>query len=94
MNLMKILERLTISFLDYAEDMAYEHKVMTMNDWIVATDDLIKFRKKNVLNDASSISHQQALEKANDEYEKYRVKQDQEYISSMDEMYKQYLEGK
>ena len=91
---MKGLERLTISFLDYAEDMAYEHKVMTMNDWIVATDDLIKFRKKNVLNDASSISHQQALEKANDEYEKYRVKQDQEYISSMDEMYKQYLEGK
>ena len=91
---MKGLERLTISFLDYAEDMAYEQKVMTMNDWIVATDDLIKFRKKNVLNDAGSISHQQALEKANDEYEKYRIKQDQEYISSMDEMYKQYLEGK
>ena len=91
---MKGLERLTISFLDYAEDMAYEHKVMTMNDWIVATDDLIKFRKKNVLNDAGSVSHQQALEKANDEYEKYRIKQDQEYISSMDEMYKQYLEGK
>ena len=91
---MKVLERLTISFLDYAEDMAYEHKVMTMNDWIVATDDLLKFRKKNVLNDAGSVSHQQALEKANDEYEKYRIKQDQEYVSSMDEMYKKYLKGK
>ena len=41
---MKGLERLTISFLDYAEDMAYEHKVMTMKDWIEVTDDLLKFR--------------------------------------------------
>ena len=89
---MKGLERLTISFLDYAEDMAYEHKVMTMKDWIEVTDDLLKFRKKQVLNDAGKISHKQAMSKADEEYEKYRVKQDQEYISSMDEMYKKYLE--
>lgn len=43
---MKGLERLTMTFLDYAEDMAYEQKVMTMNDWINATDELLKFRKK------------------------------------------------
>lgn len=36
---MKRLERLMISFLNYAEDITYEHKVMTMNDWIVAPDD-------------------------------------------------------
>lgn len=90
----KALERLTISFLDYAEDMAYEQKVMTMNDWIVATDDLMKFRKKKVLNHAGTISHKEAIEKANVEYDRFRVKQDQEYVSSMDEMYKKYLEGK
>ena len=89
---MRSLERLTISFLDYAEDMAYEHKVMTMKDWIEAADELLKFRKKQVLNDAGKISHKQAISKANEEYEKYRIKQDQEYISSMDEMYKKYLE--
>jgi hypothetical protein len=44
---LKKLERLTISFLDYAEDMAEEHQVMTMNDWIKETDELLKFRKKN-----------------------------------------------
>ena len=89
---LKKLERLTISFLDYAEDMAEEHQIMTMNDWIKETDDLLKFRKKNILNDAGKISHKQALEKAENEYEKFRIKQDREYISSMDEMYKKYLE--
>lgn len=91
---MKGLERLTISFLDYAEDMAYEHKVMTMKDWIEVTDDLLKFRKKQVLVGSGRISHKQAISKANEEYEKYRIKQDQEYVSSMDELYKKYLEEK
>ena len=89
---LKKLERLTISFLDYAEDMAEEHHIMTMNDWIKETDELLKFRKKCVLNDSGKVSHNQTIEKAENEYEKYRVKQDREYISSMDEMYKKYLE--
>ena len=90
----KGLERLTILFLDYAEDMANDHQVMTMKDWINATDELLKFRKKQVLENSGKISHKKSLDKAYDEYDKYRVKQDQEYISSMDEMYKAYLEGK
>ena len=43
---MKKLERLTISFLDYAEDMEEEHQIMIMNDWIKETDELLKYRKK------------------------------------------------
>ena len=89
---LKKLERLTISFLDYAEDMAEEHQVMTMNYWIKETDELLKFRNKNVLSDSGKVSHKKALEKAENEYEKFRIKQDREYISSMDEMYKKYLE--
>ena len=89
---LKKLERLTISFLDYAEDMAEEHQVMTMNDWIKITDKLLKFRDKKILKDSGKISHKKAIEKANLEYEKFRVKQDKEYISSMDEMYKRYIE--
>lgn len=54
---LKKLERLTISFLDYAEDMAEEHQVMTMNDWIKETDELLKFRNKNVLSDSGKVSH-------------------------------------
>lgn len=92
---LKKLNNLTILFLDYAETMAEEAQVMTMKDWINETDNLLKFRKKEILKNSGKISHKQAIEKANNEYEKYRVKQDEQYISSMDEMYTRYLkEGK
>ena len=86
------LNDLTNLFLDVAESEAKEQKVMTMKDWIEVADDLLRYRKKKVLNDSGKISHKKALEKAENEYEKFRIKQDREYISSMDEMYKKYLE--
>ena len=86
------LNDLTNLFLDVAETEAKEQKLMTMNDWIEVADDLLKYRKKKVLSDSGKISHKQAMEKAENEYEKFRIKQDREYISSMDEMYKRYLE--
>ena len=85
------LNDLTNLFLDVAETEAKEQKTMTMNTWIEVADDLLKYRKKNILKDAGKISHKQAVEKANSEYEKYRVKQDNEYISSMDKMLNKYL---
>ena len=88
---LKKLNNLTNFFLDYAESMAEENQVMTMKDWINETDNLLKFRKKEILKDSGRISHKQAVEKAEKEYEKYRVKQDMQYISSMDEMYQRYL---
>ena len=89
---LKKLNNLTNLFLDYAEDMAEEQKVMTMQNWIDTTDRLLEFRDKKILTHSGSVSHKQAVEKAESEYEKFRIKQDQEYISSMDEMYKKYLE--
>ena len=72
--------------------MAEEEKVMTMQNWIDTTDKLLKFREKKILTNSGNISHKQAVEKAESEYEKYRVIQDQKYISSMDELYNKYLE--
>ena len=85
------LNDLTNLFLDVAETEAKEQKTMTMNQWIEVADYLLKYRKKNILKDAGKISHKQAVEKANKEYEKFRVKQDKEYISSMDKMLNKYL---
>ena len=85
------LKDLTNMFLVFAEDEAKERHVMTMQDWIDATDDLLKFRRKNVLDNADSISHREAIEKAENEYEIFKVKQDNEYISSMDKMLDKYL---
>lgn len=89
---LKKLKDLTNMFLVFAEDEAKERHIMTMQDWINATDDLLKFRRKNVLKDAGNISHKEAVKKAESEYEKYRIIQDQNYISSMDEFYNKYLE--
>ena len=88
---MNNLKDLTNMFLVFAEDEAKQRHVMTMKDWINATDDLLKFRRKEILNNSGSISHKEAVEKAEKEYEKFRVIQDQKYISSMDEFYNKYL---
>ena len=85
------LNDLTNMFLVFAEDEAKERHVMTMQDWINATDDLLRFRRKGVLKHSGNVSHKQAVEKAESEYEKYRVIQDQQYISTMDEFYNKYL---
>ncbi len=86
------LNDLTNMFLVFAEDEAKERHIMTMQDWINATDDLLKFRRKSVLKNSGNISHKEAVEKAESEYEKYRIIQDQKYISSMDVFYNKYLE--
>lgn len=88
---MNNLKDLTNMFLIFAEDEAKQRHIMTMKDWINATDDLLKFRRKEILNNSGSISHKEAIQKAEREYEKFRVIQDQKYISSMDEFYNKYL---
>ena len=88
---MNNLKDLTNMFLVFAEDEAKQRHVMTMQDWINATDDLLKFRRKELLNNSGSISHEEAVQNAEREYEKFRVIQDQKYISSMDEFYNKYL---
>lgn len=88
---LKKLNDLINFFIVFAEDEAKERHIMTMQNWIDATDDLLKFRRKKILENAGSISHKEAIEKAENEYEKFKVKQDIQYISSMDEMYQRYL---
>lgn len=80
------LNDLTNMFLVFAEDEAKERHVMTMQDWLDATDDLLKFRRKDILKHSGNVSHKQAIEKAESEYEKYRIVQDQRYISDFDEL--------
>ena len=90
-QLKKVFVEAGFTVTEIAETEAKEQKTMTMNKWIEVADDLLKYRKKNILKDAGKISHKQAIEKANEEYEKFRIKQDKEYISSMDQMLNKYL---
>ena len=69
------LNLLVSSFLDFAEFQALEMNPMTMRDWIEALDNQIIAHKRKVLIGKGHISHQQAIEKAEKEFEIYRKRE-------------------
>ena len=87
------LNRLVTMFIDYAELMAEDETLMSMQDWLDQTDVFLKNNRRNVLPDKGQISHNQAMEKAAKEYAQFRIKQDQEYISEFDKEMEKYLKG-
>lgn len=88
------LNRIVVMYIDYAEFQALNENIMTMKDWIEITDEFLKFNRQKVLTNAGTISHTDAIEKANKEYDKFRVRQDREYISEFDKVMDKYLKGK
>jgi hypothetical protein len=71
-NELNILNRMVTAYLEVAELQALNRKPMYMKDWIARLDDFLKMTGNDILQNAGTISHQQALEKANKEYEKYK----------------------
>ncbi len=70
---LKVLNNLVTAYFDLAELNAIEEKPMYMKDYIAELDALLRLRGKGILNDAGSISHQKAKEKAVKEYKKYKL---------------------
>jgi len=70
---LEILNRIVTFYLEFAELQALEQRPMYMRDWIARLDDFLKLSGREVLAHAGSVSHQQALDKAHDEYERYRL---------------------
>lgn len=62
------------AYLEVAELQALNRQPMYMKDWIARLDDFLKMTGKDILSDAGKISHQQMLEKAQLEYDKYKEK--------------------
>ena len=69
------LNLLVSGFLDFAEFQALEMNPMTMQDWITALDNQIIALKRNILVGNGSVSHQQAIAKAEKEFEIYRKRE-------------------
>ena len=69
------LNLLVSGFLDFAEFQALEMNPMTMKDWIEALDNQIIAHKRKVLIGKGNISHKQAIEKAEKEFEIYRKRE-------------------
>jgi hypothetical protein len=68
------LNRMVTAYLEIAEIQALNRQPMYMKDWVVRLDDFVKMTGNAILQNAGSISHNQALEKATAEYEKYKAK--------------------
>lgn len=88
------LNRLVTMFIDYAELMAEDGILMSMQDWVDQTNQFLVNNRRKVLAGKGRISHDIAMEKANKEYEVFRIKQDQEYVSEFDREVEKYLKGK
>nr|WP_243687680.1 virulence RhuM family protein [Methanobacterium formicicum] len=89
------LNRIVNMYLDYAENQAERHKLMSMEDWASRLDAFLKFNEYDILQNPGKVSHTVAKEIANKEFEKYRKIQDKDYISDFDkEVAKKYLDKK
>ena len=78
------LRRIVSAYLDLAESRALRHIPMTMADWSSRLDEFLKLTDREILQDSGKISHKIACDKAESEFEKYRIIQDQLYISDFD----------
>lgn len=87
------LNRLVTMFIDYAELMAEDEILMSMQDWVDQTNQFLMNNRRKVLAGKGRISHDAAVDKANREYEVFRIKQDQEYVSEFDREVEKYLKG-
>lgn len=69
------LNKIVTAYLDIAEVRALDHEPMYMKDWLETIDDYLKMTRREILTTAGRVSHQQALDKAHEEYKKYKVKE-------------------
>ena len=78
------LGRMVSSFLDLAEDFAKRKIPMTMEDWSGKLDSYLQLSGRDVLQNAGSVSHKDAVLYAESEFEKYRIVQDKLFESDFD----------
>lgn len=82
------LNLLVSAFLDLAEFQARRNQLMNMSDWLERTNKFLDSNNLDILPNAGNISHEQAVEKAHQEFEQFRIEQDKKYISELDKVIK------
>ena len=83
----KLLGLLAEQYLAFAETMAQQRTPMYMRDWIERLDTILQLNGRELLNHAGKISHEQALDKSNEEFLKYKtIQKEQEKEESLNEI--------
>ena len=83
------LNNLVSMYLDYAERQVKLGRIISMQEWKDKLEVFLKINEYNILKDNGKIKREIADKLALDEYKKYRVIQDKEYISDFDELLKE-----
>lgn len=74
-NELKILNNLVSGYFDFAEIQAMKRRPMYMNDYVRQLDTILSSTGEAVLIGSGSVSHQQAMDKARQEYRKFQVRE-------------------
>lgn len=86
---LKILNRMVSAYLDVAEINALNMHPMTMKDWSKELDSFLTMTHKDILSNKGKVSHEVALKKAHEEYDKYMRKHltqaEKDYLEIMGE---------
>ena len=78
------MERIVTAVLEFAESRAKRHIPMTMEDWAKRIDAYLSSDERPLLDNAGSVSHEEAVQHAETEFEKYRIIQDRLFQSDFD----------
>ena len=87
------LNRIVSMYLDYAENQAARQIPMSMKDWVEKLDAFLQFNDYSVLKNTGSISAEIAKKLATEQFEKFRVIQDEDFESDFDKEIKR-IKGK
>ena len=78
------LERVVTMYLDYAENQAARQIPMRMEDWVRKLDAFLRFNEYDILKHAGKVTHGVAKQLAEDQYAKFRVRQDRAFESDFE----------
>ncbi len=90
---LNILNLIVSQYLDFAELQAARQKAMTMAGWIAKLDDYLKVNGSELLQNAGTKTHKQAISKAKEQYEIYRQNELKKLESDFDKATKQLRKG-
>lgn len=71
---LKVLNNLVSGYFDFAEIQAIRKRPMYMVDYVKQLDAVLSSAGENLLEGAGKVSHQQAMDKAQEEYRKFQAK--------------------
>ena len=87
---LKAMGQIVSGYLDFAERQAEREKAMTMEDWAKHLDNILTMSGENLLTNNGTISHLQAMEKAEKEYKRYKNKTlsdvEKDYLGSIQQL--------